>query len=172
MPEGPMPKVSIAQPPRTRLLANELSPASVFVDVVNMPWAETKFPGIQMKEMFNDGTGFQTLLLKMAPGAEVPLHEHTAVEQTFVLEGTFMDDEGVTLTGNFVWRPAGNTHVAYAGPEGALVIGIFVKPNHFAAGEKFFTEEGRQSRSGRDSMRRAWSRTPSTPARRVSSRRR
>ena len=35
-----------------------------------------------------------TLLLKLEPGAVVPLHEHTAIEQTYVLEGTFLDEEG------------------------------------------------------------------------------
>lgn len=125
---------------RQRLLAPEQCPASVFVDVVNTPWSTTKFPGIQMKLLFSDGQGFETMLLKMAPGAEVPLHEHMAVEQTYVLEGTFEDDEGITTTGNFVWRPAGNTHVAWAGPNGATVIGIFRAPNHFAAGQKFFTQ--------------------------------
>jgi anti-sigma factor ChrR (cupin superfamily) len=140
MPEG----VSTFRPQaglRRRLLADATSPASVFVDVVNMDWEVTKFPGIKMKKLFSDGAGFETLLLKMEPGAEVPLHEHTAIEQTYVLEGTFEDDEGITTTGNFVWRPAGNTHVAWAGPQGAMVIGIFRAPNHFAAGQKFFTQE-------------------------------
>jgi len=140
MPEG----ISTFRPQagvRQRLLAQEISPASVFVDVVNMAWETTKFPGIKMKKLFSDGAGFETLLLKMEPGAEVPLHEHTAVEQTYVLEGTFEDDEGITTTGNFVWRPAGNTHVAWAGLNGATVIGIFRAPNHFAAGQKFFTQE-------------------------------
>lgn len=126
---------------RPRLLGGDMSPASVFVDVVNMDWEVTKFPGIRMKKLFSDGQGFETLLLKMEPGAEVPLHEHMAVEQTYVLEGTFEDDEGITTTGNFVWRPAGNTHVAWAGPGGATVIGIFRAPNHFAEGQKFFTQE-------------------------------
>ncbi len=140
MPEGTQ-KVHVPAGNRKRLLADEISPASVFVDVVNTPWTTTKFPGIQMKLLFSDGAGFDTLLLKMEPGAEVPLHEHMAVEQTYVLEGTFEDDEGITTTGNFVWRPAGNTHVAWAGPRGATVIGIFRAPNHFDAGQKFFTQE-------------------------------
>lgn len=139
MPEGTRP-AQARMAPRRRLLADEVSPASVFVDAVNAPWATTKFPGIRMKLLFSDGAGFETMLLQMEPGAEVPLHEHTAVEQTYVLEGTFHDDEGITTAGNFVWRPAGNTHVAWAGPEGATVIGIFRAPNHFAAGQKFFTQ--------------------------------
>jgi anti-sigma factor ChrR (cupin superfamily) len=125
---------------RKRLLADEPSPPSVYVDVVNMPWETTRFPGIQMKLLYSDGNGFETLLLRLAPGATVFLHEHTAVEQTYVLEGSFLDEEGECTAGNFVWRPAGNTHEAYAGPQGALLLGIFRAPNHFAAGEKFFTD--------------------------------
>jgi anti-sigma factor ChrR (cupin superfamily) len=70
----------------------------------------------------------------------VPLHEHTGVELTYVLEGSLEDEEGECTAGNFVWRPAGNTHEARA-PRGALLLGVFMSPNHFAAGQKFFTEE-------------------------------
>ena len=127
---------------RRRLTADEPSPPSVFLDVPNMPWEETKFEGIRMKLLYNDpATGMATMLMQLAPGAVVPLHEHTAIEQTYVLEGHFVDEEGECLPGQFVWRPAGNTHVAWAGPEGALILGIFLKPNHFAAGQPFFTED-------------------------------
>jgi hypothetical protein len=58
---------------------------------------------------------------------------------TYVLEGSLEDEEGVCTAGNFVWRPTGNTHEARA-PNGALLLGVFMSPNHFAAGQKFFTE--------------------------------
>ena len=74
-----------------------------------------------------------TLLFRLAPGAVVPLHEHTGVELTYVLEGSLEDEEGECTAGNFVWRPAGNTHEARA-PRGALLLGVFMSPNHFAAG--------------------------------------
>ena len=138
MPEG---TAAAQKPMRKRLLANETSPRSVFLDPPNMPWQPSKFPGIESKTLYADESGMCTLLLKLEPGAVVPLHEHTAIEQTYVLEGHFIDEEGECLPGQFVWRPAGNTHVAWAGPEGALVLGIFLKPNHFAAGQKFFTQE-------------------------------
>ena len=69
-----------------------------------------------------------------------PPHEHTGVEMSYVLEGSLVDDEGACTIGNFVWRPAGNTHVAHA-PNGALILGVFMSPNHFAEGQKFFTKE-------------------------------
>jgi hypothetical protein len=39
------------------------------------------------------------------------------------------------------WRPAGNQHEAVA-PNGAVLLGFFLKPNRFAYGERFFTETG------------------------------
>ena len=56
--------------------------ASRFLDVPNMPWEATKFPGIQIKVLYTDDSGITTALFKLAPGAVVPLHEHTALEQT------------------------------------------------------------------------------------------
>jgi anti-sigma factor ChrR (cupin superfamily) len=126
---------------RKRLLADEPSPPSHYIDVVNAPWETSKFPGIEHKVLYSDPhTGMATLLFRLAPGAVVPLHEHTGVELTYVLEGSLEDEEGVCTTGNFVWRPSGNTHEARA-PHGALLLGVFMSPNHFAAGQKFFTEE-------------------------------
>jgi quercetin dioxygenase-like cupin family protein len=115
--------------------------ASHYVDVPRMPWEETKFAGIKIKVLYSDDRGITTALFKFDPGAVVPLHEHTALEQTFVIEGTIEDHEGVCGPGQFVWRPAGNRHEAVA-PKGAIILGFFLKPNRFANGEMFFTEEG------------------------------
>jgi anti-sigma factor ChrR (cupin superfamily) len=117
--------------------------ASRYLDVPNMPWEDTKFPGIKIKVLYDDGRGMTTALFKLAPGAVVPLHEHQDIEQTYVLEGTLEDHEGVCGPGQFVWRPAGNQHEAVA-PNGALILGMFLKPNRFAEGQKFFTEAGQR----------------------------
>jgi anti-sigma factor ChrR (cupin superfamily) len=136
-----MPDIIQAAPPRRRLLANEPSPPSTYVDVVNTPWAPSKFPGIETKVLYAEAPGgMSALLFRLAPGAEVPLHEHTGIEMTYIIEGSLEDDEGSATAGNFVWRPAGNTHVAKA-PNGAMILGVFTSPNHFAAGQKFFTED-------------------------------
>src|SRR3979411_1734990 len=82
--------------------------ASRYLDVPSMPWETTKFPGIKIKGLYSDDSGITTALFKLDPGAVVPLHEHTALEQTFVLQGTIEDHEGVCGPGQFVWRPAGN----------------------------------------------------------------
>lgn len=105
--------------------------ASHFIDVVGMEWQKTELDGIEMKLLYKDeASGRSTMLFRMAPGAVVPLHMHTDVEQTYILEGSLVDDQGACTAGNFVWRPAGNTHVAHA-PDGALFLSVFLKPNKF-----------------------------------------
>jgi len=113
--------------------------ASRFVQVDALPWQQSRFAGIETKTLIADGTsGLLTSLLKMAPGARLPDHEHVEVEQTWVLEGSLECGEGRCTAGNFVWRPAGSRHEAWAGPEGALLIGMFQMPN------RFFEGDGRQ----------------------------
>jgi anti-sigma factor ChrR (cupin superfamily) len=105
--------------------------ASRFIDVNEMDWTPTELPGIDMKLLYKDEeAGRSTILFRMAPGSRVPLHMHTDVEQTYILEGSLVDDQGACTAGNFVWRPGGNTHEAYS-PDGALFISVFLKPNKF-----------------------------------------
>jgi hypothetical protein len=61
----------------------------------DMPWQKMRFPGCEMKTLlFDPQSGLATMLVKMAPGAELPDHEHVLIEQTYVLEGSLVDKEG------------------------------------------------------------------------------
>jgi len=112
--------------------------ASVFVDVEHMPWEKTKYDGIEQKTlMIEPKTGMLTALMRMAPGTQLPDHEHVKVEQTYVLEGSLMCPEGECKAGQFVWRPAGSRHHAWAGPKGGTFLAMFQVPN------KFFQADGR-----------------------------
>ena len=121
----------------TPFLSNEdrLGPlASRYVKVDLLPWKPTPCPGIDMKILLEDKeSGLLTALFRWQPGAELALHEHVEVEQTFVLEGSLEDDEGEVTAGNYVWRPKGNRHIAKS-PNGALVLSVFLKPNIFLQG--------------------------------------
>jgi anti-sigma factor ChrR (cupin superfamily) len=114
---------------------------STFVDVMSMGWSNTDIPGIRMKILYKDDNGRSTIMFDMAPGSMVPLHEHTDLEQTYVLSGSLEDDEGSCGAGNFVWRPGGNMHIAHA-PNGATILSVFNKPNRFVDGMEFFTASG------------------------------
>lgn len=105
--------------------------ASRYVDVAGVPWTATRFPGVEMKTLMEDKqTGMLTVLMRWAPGARLPMHEHVRIEQTFVLEGSFADHQGVCKAGDFVWRPAGSRHEAWS-DEGALMLAFFLSPNRF-----------------------------------------
>jgi anti-sigma factor ChrR (cupin superfamily) len=105
--------------------------ASRYVDVAELPWTPTRFEGVEWKTLMEDKeTGLMTALVRFAPGARLPDHEHVELEQTWVIEGALEDDEGVVTAGNYVWRPAGNRHHARS-PKGALVLSFFLKPNKF-----------------------------------------
>jgi len=130
--------------------------ASRFVDVQGLPWEKTRYPGIEQKVLLVDPqTGLFTALMRMAPGAHLPDHEHVKIEQTYVLEGSLVCPEGECHAGQFVWRPAGSRHEAWGGPQGGVFLAIFQAPN------KFFQSDGRVT----DFLGRGWEETWGASAR-------
>jgi anti-sigma factor ChrR (cupin superfamily) len=112
--------------------------ASRFVDVAALPWQKTIYPGVEAKTLLIErASGLLTVLLKMAPGARLPDHEHVLIEQTWMLEGRLVCGEGECTPGNFVWRPAGSRHEAWT-PEGGLMLAMFQIPN------RFYEKDGRE----------------------------
>jgi len=110
---------------------------STYVKPQQMEWKPTQFEGISIKVLYEEPSkGEMTCLLKWAPGARLPIHKHTDIEQTWVLEGSFSDDAGVARAGEFVWRAAGSVHEARS-DEGAVILAIFRKPNVFQKSSGF-----------------------------------
>jgi len=128
---------------------------SQHVRPATMAWQPTRFPGCEAKTLlFDPASGLLTALMRFAPGAILPDHEHVKIEQTFVLEGRLVDKEGPDAglsvgPGEFVWRPAGSRHVAYA-PEGGVMLAIFQIPN------KFFERDGRITDASGTGWEAAW----------------
>jgi hypothetical protein len=78
---------------------------SVYVKPQDIDWAPTQFDGISIKILYVDKpNGEMTCLLRGEPGATLPMHKHPEIEQTFVLEGSFYDHDGICRAGEFVWR--------------------------------------------------------------------
>ena len=125
--------------------------ASRFVEVASLPWEKTRFPGVEAKTLLVDrSTGVVTSLMKFAPGARLPEHEHVLIEQTYVLEGSLICGEGECKAGDYVWRPAGSRHEAWAGPQGGLMLAMFQIPN------KFFEADGRETDVNGQDWNAAW----------------
>jgi anti-sigma factor ChrR (cupin superfamily) len=120
-----------------------------------MEWQKTRFPGCEAKTLlFDRATGLVTALMRFAPGAVLPDHEHVKIEQTYVLEGRLVDREGPAAgleigPGEFVWREAGSRHVAWC-PEGGLMLAMFQVPN------KFFEADGRVTDASGQDWASAW----------------
>ena len=69
--------------------------ASRYVEVDKLPWVDTPDPGIKMKVLYhNPETDLLTVIVKLGPGCRIPDHVHQDIEMTYVLEGSFEDDEG------------------------------------------------------------------------------
>jgi anti-sigma factor ChrR (cupin superfamily) len=101
--------------------------ASRFVELDAIPWIESS-PGNKMKVLYHDpATDMLTILSKLEPGAGIPLHVHEDLEQTFVLEGSLLDEEGECTAGNFVIRAKGSRHAPTA-PKGCTMLVFFMKP--------------------------------------------
>lgn len=124
-----------AHTPHYEMEKELLADASRYVQVDNLPWKPTPTKGIDMKILLVDeDTGLMTALFRWKPGTILPRHEHVEIEQTYVLQGSIVDDEGEATVGNYVWRPKGNRHIARS-PNGALVLSMFLKPNKFLDGD-------------------------------------
>jgi anti-sigma factor ChrR (cupin superfamily) len=128
---------------------------SHIVRPAEMEWQKTRFPGCEAKTLLFDAqTGLVTALMRFAPGAVLPDHEHVKIEQTFVLEGKLVDREGPAAglevgPGEYVWREPGSRHVAWC-PEGGLMLAIFQVPN------KFFERDGHVTDSTGKDWDLAW----------------
>ena len=44
----------------------------------------------------------------------LPSHRHVGIEQSYVIEGTLVDDDGACSAGNFVWRRPGSSSASTA----------------------------------------------------------
>lgn len=104
---------------------------SVYVKPQDIDWQPTQFTGISIKILYEDkAKGETTCLLKWAPGATLPMHKHPEIEQSFVLEGSFYDHDGICRAGEFVWRKPGSFHETHS-DEGAVFFAVYRKPNVF-----------------------------------------
>ena len=101
--------------------------ASRFIATDTVPWIENA-PGHKSKVIYYDPkTEMLTIISKLEPGAGIREHTHEDLEQTYVLEGSLVDDEGECTAGNFVIRAKGSRHSPKA-PNGCTMLVFFLKP--------------------------------------------
>ncbi len=66
--------------------------------------------------------------MRIEPGASVSSHAHEEIEQIYVIEGSFFDEENSYQVGDFAIRAPGALHTT-GSETGAVVMLVFVRPN-------------------------------------------
>lgn len=117
---------------------------SVYVRPQDMGWRPSQFEGIEIKVLYENKTaGELTCLLRWAPGTTLPFHKHPEIEQSYVLEGSFSDHDGICRAGEFVWRKPGSLHETHSA-EGCTILAVYRKPNIFRHSAGYDVEHRKQ----------------------------
>jgi anti-sigma factor ChrR (cupin superfamily) len=107
----------------------------VLPDLLRRVWADeiawSPFrEGVEIHHIHSTPDGAAAALLRYAPGAMVPLHEHTGHEHIMVLLGSQIDDRGEHLAGSLVVNMPGSRH-SVASPRGCVVYVVWASPVAF-----------------------------------------
>lgn len=109
----------------------------VLKDLLAGAWRDLAFvpfhPGIDIHRLYGDGlTGPAAALLRYAPGASVPLHEHPGHEHILMLDGSQEDEHGRYPAGTLVINLPGSRHHVRS-PQGCVALLIWEQPVRFLA---------------------------------------
>ena len=86
--------------------------------------------GIDIYPLYKSDKGCSAALLRYAPGASVPRHNHVGYEHILVLSGAQHDERHHYPEGTLTISPPGTSH-AVQSPEGCIVLAIWEKPVSF-----------------------------------------
>ena len=103
--------------------------ASASLGASGIDWQPCGVEGFRIKPLLEDAvSGLRTWLMQVDAGAFSESHAHTDVEQIYVLEGSFYDDEKTYGAGDFIVRAPGAMHTA-GSETGALVLLCYAPPS-------------------------------------------
>jgi quercetin dioxygenase-like cupin family protein len=111
-----------SRPPRSSRRA-ELAPGILLVRPEGLEWrALPMVPGIDVKVLFRDEeAGIFRALVRMAPGAELPRHQHAAHEEIYIVEGTAVHAGVEARAGEYCHSDPGSVHEAISSPAGCTL---------------------------------------------------
>jgi anti-sigma factor ChrR (cupin superfamily) len=99
-------------------------------DFARYPWQPFR-PGVEIHRIYGDGErGPAAALLRYAPGARIPRHEHRAHEHIIVLAGAQSDEDGVYPVGSCLIHTEGSSHNV-ASADGCVVLAFWYEPVAF-----------------------------------------
>ena len=86
--------------------------------------------GVEIYPIYKNKLGCSAALLRYAPGAAVPAHEHVGYEHILVLSGEQRDEQHQYLKDTLVISPPGTCH-SIQSRTGCVVLAIWEKPVSF-----------------------------------------
>ena len=89
-------------------------------------WAAGEREGELVRPLLEDRSGYRTMLMQIAPGPLGEAHAHDTIEQIYVIEGDFFDEDASYQAGDFVLRMPGTMH--RAGSKGGATLLISYVP--------------------------------------------
>ncbi len=87
-------------------------PDSGSIKIEASDWAQGERPGERIRILVDDPRGFKTMVMKVEAGPMGSLHAHDEIEQVYVMDGDFYDDDASYEPGDFVLRMPGAMHRA------------------------------------------------------------
>ena len=75
-------------------------------------WTAGERSGESVRQLLDDPSGYRTVLMQVAPGPLGEMHAHDTIEQIYVIDGDFFDDDASYGPGDFVLRMPGTQHRA------------------------------------------------------------
>ena len=113
-----------AEPPpglRERVLARTRAPYTLFAEE-GRAWLPSGVPGVDLCQLWLDATNErQTILIRMAAGAELPHHEHGGKEECYVIRGDLHDGDLLLRTGDYIRFELGTRH-SISSRDGCLLL--------------------------------------------------
>jgi len=99
--------------------------ASADIDASQIEWRECGVDGFWIKPLLEDAVaGVRCWLMRLDPGAVSAPHTHAEIEQIYVLEGSFHDQDKSYGPGAYIVRAPGALHSA-GSDDGALVLLVY-----------------------------------------------
>ncbi len=97
-------------------------PAAGTVRMDTSGWQAGARSGELVCSLIDDPRGYRTMLSKVPPAPLGELHAHDEIEQIYVIEGDFFDDDASYGPGDFVLRMPGTMHRAGSRNGGLMMI--------------------------------------------------
>jgi len=94
-----------------------------------LPWQPFQ-EGIEIYPIYKSTEGCSAALIRYAPGATLPAHEHMGYEHILVLAGEQRDENHSYPAGTLVVSPPATSH-SIISQNGCLVLAIWQKPVSF-----------------------------------------